>query len=256
MRVDVLTLFPGLFAPFLEVGILGRAVARGLIEVAVHDLREHGEGAYRKVDDAPYGGGGGMVLMVGPLSRALDRIQAEREAGRVVLLSPQGRRLDQAACLRLAALRRLVLVCGRYEGIDERFVASRVDEEISIGDYVLSGGEVPALAVLEAVARLQPGALGDPEGAERDSFRGGLLDHPHYTRPEVFEGLAVPEVLLSGDHAAIAAWRRERALEATRRKRPDLLEAAPGRDETSSPSADGAEHGARETGARRAAREP
>lgn len=232
MRCDVLTIFPELFRPFLTRGILGRAVDSGLLDVFLHDLREHGEGAYRKVDDTPYGGGGGMVLLPGPLFRALDSIRSQGPPGHVVLLSPQGRRLDQATCRRLADLERLVLVCGRYEGVDERFIAARVDEEISIGDYVLSGGEVPALAVLEAVARLQPGALGDPKAAENDSFSRGLLDHPQYTRPEVFRDLTVPKVLLSGDHAAIAAWRREQALAATAQKRPDLLRGRDGQRES------------------------
>ena len=228
MRCDVLTIFPDLFAAFVGVGILGRAVERGLVDLSVHDLREHAEGPYRRVDDAPYGGGGGMVFLPGPLFRALDAIQSRGRPGHVVLLSPQGRRLDQATCGRLAGMERLVLVCGRYEGVDERFVTTRVDEEISIGDYVLSGGEMPAMVILEALARLQPGALGNPEAAADDSFRAGLLDHPHYTRPEVFEGLAVPKVLLSGDHAAIAAWRREQAIVATSRKRPDLLRGGEG----------------------------
>jgi tRNA (guanine37-N1)-methyltransferase len=233
MRCDVLTLFPGLFEPFRRVGIVGRALERGLLELVVHDLRAHGEGAYRKVDDAPYGGGGGMVLMPGPLFRGLDALRSRGGGGPVILLSPQGRRLDQEGCRRLAALERMTLVCGRYEGVDERFVGRAVDEELSIGDYVLSGGEIPAMTVLEAVARLQPGALGDPEATENDSFREpALLDHPHYTRPEVFDGMAVPEVLLSGDHAAIREWRRQQARAATARKRPDLLEA---RNETRAP---------------------
>jgi tRNA (guanine37-N1)-methyltransferase len=239
MRVDILTLFPELFGPFLKAGIMGRAVESGKVQVMLHDLREHGEGPYRKVDDAPYGGGAGMVLLPGPLFAALDAIQAQGEAeGRVVLLSPQGRRLDQAACRGLAALPRMILVCGRYEGVDERFVQARVDEEISIGDYVLCGGELPAMVVAEAVARLLPGVLGDPASAENDSFSEELLDHPHYTRPEVFAGMAVPEVLRSGNHAEIARWRREMAEENTRRKRPDLVkDAGPGSRERSGETA-------------------
>lgn len=224
MRVDVLTLFPDLFGPFLQQGVTGRAVQSGKVEMVLHDLRQHGEGSYRKVDDAPYGGGAGMVLMAGPLFQALDAIQAEGgEAGRVLLLSPQGRRLDQQRCRELAEMQRLVLVCGRYEGVDERFIEARVDEELSIGDYVLCGGELPAMVLVEAVTRLLPGVLGHPASAENDSFSTDLLDHPHFTRPEELQGLSVPQVLLSGNHAEIERWRRETALENTRRKRPDLL---------------------------------
>ncbi len=224
MRVDVLTLFPELFGPFLEKGITGRAVRGGKVEVVLHDLRQHGEGPYRKVDDAPYGGGAGMVLMAGPLFEALDAVQAKcKLAGRVVLLSPQGTRLDQKQCRGLALVERLVLVCGRYEGVDERFIEARVDEEISIGDYVLCGGELPAMVLVESVTRLLPGVLGDPASAENDSFSTDLLDHPHFTRPEVFAGMSVPEVLLSGNHAEIDRWRRQKALENTRKKRPELL---------------------------------
>ena len=223
MRFDVITLFPGLFEPFLESGIPGRAVERGSVQVGLHDLREHGEGDYRKVDDAPYGGGGGMILMPGPLTAALDEVQSEGPRGRVVLLSPQGRGLDAATCRRLAGEARLILVCGRYEGVDQRFIDARVDEEISIGDYVLSGGELPAMVLLEAVIRWLPGVLGDADATENDSFSGGLLEGPHYTRPEEFCGTPVPEVLRSGNHAEIQRWRRERAVEITRRRRPDLL---------------------------------
>jgi tRNA (guanine37-N1)-methyltransferase len=228
MRVDVVTLFPGLFQAFLETGIVGRAVSGGKVDVQLHDLRQHGEGPYRKVDDAPYGGGAGMVFLPGPLFAALDAVQAVGDGpGTVLLMSPQGKRLDQAACRRLAGAGRLIVICGRYEGVDERFIEARVDEEVSIGDYVLCGGELPAMVLVEAVARLLPEVLGDPESAENDSFSRGLLDHPHYTRPEVFQGMRVPEVLLSGHHAEIARWRDERALENTRRKRPDLLERGP-----------------------------
>jgi tRNA (guanine37-N1)-methyltransferase len=224
MRVDVITLFPEIFAPFRGAGIVGRALESGKVDLFLHDLREHGEGNYRKVDDAPYGGGAGMVFLPGPLFAAVDAVQAQGEApGRVVLLSPQGRQLDQAGCARLSEIDRLVLVCGRYEGVDERFIEARVDEEISIGDYVLCGGELPAMVLVEAITRLLPGALGDPASAENDSFSRGLLDHPHYTRPEVFAGMDVPKVLLSGNHAEIERWRQTMAVENTRRKRPDLL---------------------------------
>ena len=230
MRFDVITLFPALFTPFLETGVLGRARLHGLLEVVLHDLREYGEGTYRKVDDAPYGGGGGMVILPGPLFKCLDAVQSQGKApGRVVLLSPQGRPLDQSAGERLAGQERLVLVCGRYEGIDERFIEARVDEEVSIGDYVLSGGELPAMVLMEVAGRLQPGVLGNSASAEDDSFSRGMLDHPHYTRPEVFRAMAVPSILRSGDHAAVERWRRDKVLEMTRRKRPDLLQ-GPGGD--------------------------
>ena len=249
MRFDVITLFPDLFSAFLRTGIFGRAVESRIVDVMLHDLRAHGEGPYRKVDDAPYGGGGGMVLLAGPLTRCLESARAAAAGpGRVVLMSPQGRPLDQASCRRLAAEARLLLVCGRYEGIDERFVESRVDEELSIGDYVLSGGELPAMVLMEAVARLLPGALGDATAADRDSFSGRLLDHPHYTRPEVFEGKGVPGVLLSGDHAAVERWRGTEALRATRRKRPDLLAGVGEGDSTTGPAECGGRAGERNTG--------
>ena len=248
MRFDVITLFPDLFRAFLTTGIFGRAVDSRIVEVMLHDLRAHGEGAYRKVDDTPYGGGGGMILLAGPLARCLASARAAAAPpGRVVLMSPQGRPLDQAACRRLAGEARLLLVCGRYEGIDERFVETRVDEEVSIGDYVLSGGELPAMVLMEAVARLLPGALGDANAADRDSFSGRLLDHPHYTRPEVFEGRSVPGVLLSGDHAAVERWRAEEARRATRRKRPDLLAEAGDADAATGPEECGGRAGERTT---------
>ena len=227
MRIDVISLFPGLFAPFLETGIFGRARQRGLVHVSVHDLREDGEGAHRKVDDTPYGGGGGMVLSPGPLFAALDRVRAEElTPGPVVLLSPQGRRLDHEVCQELAQLPRLILVCGRYEGLDERFVEAAVDREISIGDYVLSGGEVPAMLLIEGMVRLVPGVLGNPKSASEESFQEDLLEAPHYTRPAEFRGHPVPEVLRSGNHAAIEQWRREQSREITLKRRPDLLGSA------------------------------
>lgn len=237
MRVDILTLFPEMFGPFLESGVLGKAVASGRVQVALHDLREYGEGSYRKVDDAPYGGGAGMVLLPGPLFEALDAIQARQQpVGKVMLMSPQGRTLDDETCRRLATMPRLILVCGRYEGVDERFIEARVDEEISIGDYVLSGGELAAMVVVESVARMIPGVLGHPASAENDSFHDDLLEHPQYTRPESYAGMKVPEVLRSGNHREIARWRKERALENTRRKRPDLLEEGERQAESGSPA--------------------
>jgi tRNA (guanine37-N1)-methyltransferase len=231
VRVDVLTIFPELFAPFLATSLVGRAVERGLIEVAVHDLREWTEDRHRSVDDEPYGGGGGMVMTAPPWIRAVRALGGERPAGEEgrpwrVLLSPQGRRLDEAKVRELAARGELVLLCGRYEGIDERVLETVVDEEVSIGDFVLSGGELPAMVLIEALSRQVPGVVGQAESVERDSFRRGLLDHPHYTRPPVVEGCEVPPVLVSGDHAAIERWRRRQALAATRQKRPDLLASA------------------------------
>lgn len=222
MRVAVLTIFPELFEPFLSTSLVGRAVEKGLLEARVHDLREFTEDRHRSVDDEPYGGGGGMVMTAPPWIRAV-RAVSQPGSWRV-LLSPQGRRLDDAKVRELAGRGDLVLMCGRYEGIDERVRETVVDEEISVGDYVLSGGELPAMVLIEALSRQVPGVVGLADSVENDSFRAGLLDHPHYTRPPVVEGLAVPEVLTSGDHAKIRRWREREALRATAEKRPDLLE--------------------------------
>jgi tRNA (guanine37-N1)-methyltransferase len=224
MRIQVLTIFPELFGPFLATSLVGRAMAKGLLDVEVRDLRDFTADRHRSVDDEPYGGGGGMVMMAPPWIRAA-RALAEDAGDRPwrVLLSPQGVRLDEAKVRQLAVRPRLILLCGRYEGVDERVRQTVVDEEVSIGDYVLSGGELPAMVLIEALSRQVPGVVGQPESVAQDSFREGLLDHPHYTRPPVVEGLAVPDVLLSGDHAAIRRWRREQAERATREKRPDLL---------------------------------
>jgi tRNA (guanine37-N1)-methyltransferase len=225
LRVDVVTIFPELFAPFLATSLIGRARERGLLAVAVHDLRDFTSDRHRVVDDEPYGGGGGMVMTAPPWLHAVRTLAAGRQPWRV-LLSPQGRRLDDALVRELAARGELLLLCGRYEGIDERVRELVVDEEVSIGDYVLSGGELPAMVLIEAVSRCVPGVVKLASSVARDSFRDGLLDYPHYTRPPALEGLAVPEILLSGDHAAIEAWRVEQALRATAAKRPDLLAAA------------------------------
>jgi tRNA (guanine37-N1)-methyltransferase len=233
LRIDVLTIFPGLFEAFLGESIVGIAGTAGALEVGVHDLREWTSDRHRTVDDAPYGGGPGMVMKPEPLVGAIETLAGAKRAGRtaqVFLLTPQGERLDQSRVAQLAQARHLVLVCGRYEGVDQRVIDLAVDEEISIGDYVLSGGEVPAMVVIEAVARLLPGVLGNPESAGSDSFEHGLLEGPQYTRPAVFRGLEVPEVLLSGNHAAVARWRAEQAHETTRRRRPDLLR-RPGKEE-------------------------
>ena len=225
MRVQVLTIFPELFEPFLRTSLVGRAVERGRLEVAVRDLREFTADRHRTVDDVPYGGGGGMVMTAPPWIRAVRALSEGSRPWRV-LLSPQGARLDDAKVRELADRGDLLLLCGRYEGIDERVRLSVVDEELSIGDYVLSGGELPAMVLIEAVSREVPGVVQLADSVERDSFRSGLLDYPHYTRPPVVEELAVPEVLVSGDHAAIERWRLRAALEATLDKRPDLLAGA------------------------------
>lgn len=224
MTFDVVTLFPGMFVGPLDEGILARARRAGKVGIRIHDLRNWGVGRHRQVDDTPYGGGGGMVLKPEPLVEAVDWIRGEHPADRekVVLLSPQGRRLDTGVSRELAGLERVILLCGRYEGVDERVRELVVDEELSIGDFVVTGGELPAMVVIDAVARLVPGVLGRPGAAQEDSFFEGVLDFPQYTRPPRYREAAVPEVLLQGDHGAIRRWRQERALEATRSKRPDL----------------------------------
>jgi len=231
MRVQVLTIFPELFAPFLHTSLVGRAIEKGILEVGVHDLRAWTEDRHRSVDDEPYGGGGGMVMTAPPWLRAVRGLSgagSAEEKGQKrpwrVLMSPQGARLDDAKVRELAGREDLILLCGRYEGIDERVRELVVDEEVSIGDYVLSGGELPALVLIEALSRQIPGVVQLADSVEQDSFRNGLLDHPHYTRPPVVEGLAVPEVLMGGNHAAIRRWRDLEALRATWTKRPDLLE--------------------------------
>ena len=223
VRIDVITIFPGIFESPLRESLLGRAIEAGLLDVRVHDLRDNTIDRHRQVDDESYGGGPGMVLKPEPVFAAVESLGAGDR--RTLLLSPAGRRLDQDLVRELAAEPWLVLICGRYEGVDERVAEGLPAEEVSIGDYVVAGGEVPALVVLEAVTRLVPGVIGRGESHEQDSFGdAGMLDHPHYTRPAEFRGLRVPETLLSGNHAEIERWRREAALEKTRRNRPDLLE--------------------------------
>ena len=233
MRIDVVTIFPGLFEPFVELSFVGIARRQGL-DLRVHDLRAWTHDRHRSVDDAPYGGGPGMVMRPEPLVEALEALAGPKgrdRTARVLLLSPQGSRLDQRRVEALAGEPHLVLVCGRYEGVDQRVIELAVDEEISIGDYVLSGGEVPAMVVIEAVTRLLPGVLGNPDSTGSESFEGGRLEGPQFTRPATYRGREVPEVLRSGNHEAIAAWRRKQALETTRRRRPDLLAGTRSEDE-------------------------
>jgi tRNA (guanine37-N1)-methyltransferase len=224
MRIDIVTLFPGMVEPVLAESMIGRARRRGLVDLRVVDLRDFAEGKHRVTDDAPFGGGGGMVLKPEPLFAAVDALRTP--AARVILMDPRGRRFTQALAQDLASGRHLILLAGRYEGVDERVSEHLADEALSIGDYVLTGGELPALVVADAVIRLQPGVLGGPGAAERESFADGLLEAPQYTRPEEFRGARVPAVLLSGDHARIARWRRVQALHRTWRARPDLLAGA------------------------------
>lgn len=225
MRIDVVTLFPEALEGLTGLGVTGRAIRDGLVELKAWNPRDFATDRHRTVDDRPYGGGPGMVMTVEPLGSAIRAAKlAQGEKARVSLMSPQGRRLDQASISELAGRQGIILVCGRYEGIDDRLVESEIDEEWSIGDYVLSGGELAAAVIIDAVTRLLPGVLGSELSAEQDSFVDGLLDYPHYSRPEVVDGVAVPEVLLSGDHAAIRRWRRKQALGRTWQRRPDLLE--------------------------------
>ncbi len=233
MRFDILSLFPGFFAGVFEESIVKRAVESGLVTIAVHNIRDFAPDKHHITDDEPYGGGGGMVMKAGPIFRAVEAVAGPGvlpggalDPTQIILLSPAGRLLDQAVACELASRKHLVLICGRYEGVDERVREHLVTDEISIGDYVLSGGEIPAMVIVEAVTRLLPGALGDPMATMRDSHSGGLLEHPHYTRPAEFRGWAVPEVLLSGNHAEVARWRRQQSLLRTHQRRPELLDTA------------------------------
>jgi len=225
MHIAVLTIFPELFREFLATSLVGKAVAKGLLRIEVQDLREFAQDRHKTVDDEPFGGGGGMVMAAPPWIEAVNAVAGDERPYRV-LLSPQGARLDERKVRELGQRPSLMLLCGRYEGIDERVRMAVVDEEISIGDYVLSGGELPAMVLIEALSRQIPGVVGRPESVEQDSIRAGLLDYPHYTRPRIVEEMEVPAVLLSGDHQAIELWRERQALEVTWRKRPDLLDGA------------------------------
>ena len=232
MQFEVFTLLPEVFPPYLESSILQRARQRGLIEVRVHNIRDYTKDKHHTTDDTPYGGGGGMVMKPEPVFEAVESIlgissvHAQPTPLPIILLTPQGRVFTQRVAEELSRYERVALLCGRYEGVDERIREHLVTNEISVGDYVLTGGELPALLVIDAVSRLLPGVLGDPTGAKDDSHSMGLLEYPHYTRPPEFRGWKVPEVLLSGDHAKIEAWRREQALQRTLKKRPDMLEKA------------------------------
>ena len=230
MRLDILTLFPALFSGVFEESIVKRAVESDLVTIAVHNIRDYATDRHHLTDDEPYGGGGGMVMKAEPIFRAVEAVlggevlaAGSDDPTQIILLSPAGRLFNQAIARELAAQERLVLICGRYEGVDERVRQHLATEEISVGDYVLSGGEIPAMVIVEAVTRLLPGALGDPLATAHDSHASGLLEHPHYTRPGVFRGWAVPEVLLSGNHAEVARWRRQQSLLRTCQRRPDLL---------------------------------
>ena len=224
MRCDIITIFPEIFNAYLSEGMLKRALQRGLIDLKVHNLREYTKDKHKTVDDYPYGGGSGMVMKPEPFFTAVEALSPDAAKRRVIILSPAGKRFDQDTALVLSKeTRQLIFLCGRYEAVDERVRMALADDELSIGDYVLTGGELPALVIIDAVARLIPGVLGDEHSAEVESFSWGILDYPHYTRPPVFRGLQVPEVLLSGNHKDIQRWRRKEALLRTMRRRPDLL---------------------------------
>ncbi len=227
MRFDVFTLLPDVMTAYLQSSILGKAQETGLIEIVLHNIRDFAIDRHRTTDDEPYGGGGGMVMKPEPVFAAVEKLLGESTEGTpIILLTPQGRVFNQEIARELAEHHRLTLICGRYEGVDERVRSHLATDEISIGDYVLTGGELPALVVIDGVARLRPGVLGDDDAASKDSHARGLLEHPHYTRPASFRGWKVPDVLLSGDHARVAQWRREQSLIRTLIRRPDLLDKA------------------------------
>lgn len=220
MKINIVTLFPEYFASIVGISLVAKAIAGGQLEIEYHDPRDHSKGAHRQVDDAPYGGGAGMVMMIDPLAKVLEPLEASHR----ILFAPSGQRLDQNMLDRFADVDEITLVCGRYEGIDERVVDHFIDEEVSLGDFVLLGGEVAAATVLEGVARLLPGVVGNPESTVNESFRDGMLEEPHYTRPADYRGWKVPDVLLSGDHGRIEQWRQDQRTARTAKRRPDLLE--------------------------------
>ena len=223
MHFDILTLFPEIIAPYIQASIMQRAISNKIIDINLHNLRDWATDKHHTTDDTPFSGGGGMVMKPEPIFAAVEDLLKENDPCPIVLMTPQGRQLDHAVALELSKKHRLIILCGRYEGVDERVRAHLVTDEISIGDYVLSGGELPALVVMEAVTRLLPGALGDPKGAIDDSFANGLLEYPHYTRPAVFRKWNVPDILTSGDHKAVNRWRKKQAWLRTLQKRPDLI---------------------------------
>lgn len=231
MRFDIITLFPDMFPAFFKEGVLGRAAQRGLLDIRLKNIRSFAVGRHKITDDRPYGGGNGMVMKAGPVCRAIKSVERVKGRSQVILLTPQGRIFNQSMARELAGFDQLILVCGRYEGVDERIGSGYCDLELSIGDYVLSGGEPAALVVLDAVGRLIPGVLGGERSSMEDSFEDGLLEYPHFTRPRIFEGLEVPEVLLSGNHDKIRIWRRTESLKRTCERRPDLLKKARLREE-------------------------
>ncbi|MCL4531306.1 MAG: tRNA (guanosine(37)-N1)-methyltransferase TrmD [Chloroflexi bacterium] len=231
MQFEVFTLLPEVFSPYLESSILQRARQHGLIDVRVHNIRDYTHDKHHTTDDIPYGGGGGMVMKPEPIFEGVESILGPKAGCPIILLTPQGRVFNQTIAQELSGHEKIALICGRYEGVDERIRKHLVTDEISIGDYVLTGGEIPALILIDAVSRLIPGVLGDPDGAADDSHASGLLEYPHYTRPPEFRGESVPDILLSGDHAKIAKWRREQSLLRTLERRPDLLEKAQLTDE-------------------------
>jgi tRNA (guanine37-N1)-methyltransferase len=226
MKFDVLTLFPEMLAAYLQQGVLGRAVKKGLVDVNLINIRDFAKGTHKTTDDRPYGGGEGMVMKPGPIYRALKSVDRVEGRGTVILLSPQGKLFDQSIAWEMSGWDQLILVCGRYEGVDERIKLTSIDMELSIGDYILSGGELGAMVIVDAVSRLIPGVLGSERSNLEDSFEDGLLEYPQYTRPRVFQDKEAPEILLSGNHEKIRVWRREESLKRTLKKRPDLLQQA------------------------------
>lgn len=226
MRIDIVTIFPKMFEPLLAEGVIARGVKQGLLDIRIHDLRDHATDRHRSTDDEAYGGGPGMVMLAEPVLRCVEAVRAEGGSPHLVLTTPQGRRFDQALAADFASCRHLLILCGRYEGFDHRVHEILQPDEVSIGDFVVSGGELPAMLMADAVGRLIPGVVGNSGSVEEDSFFRGLLDYPHYTRPEVVRDLRIPDILLSGHHEKIRVWRREQALRATMRQRPDLLETA------------------------------
>jgi len=234
MRIDIITIFPKMFEPVLNESIIKRARIKGKVQIYVHDLRDYSSDRHRKIDDRPFGGGSGMVMRPEPIFNAVEKIRSpgHRVTGsQVILLCPQGRKLTQRTAKELSKYKQLILICGHYEGIDERVRESLVDKEISIGDYVLTGGELPAMVLVDAIVRLIPGVLGDKNSLNFESFEGNLLEYPHYTRPSNFKGMCVPRILLSGDHRKIESWRKGQALKRTKQRRPDLLKSKKNRKE-------------------------